>query len=205
MTGVPAADGQSLSLVCDRCGHSVNAIESRAENWSVVWAVISRTGWTGSPLAIGPHYCPYCNDSATGPVDGPAAEPLAAGAAAARSANGSWHVSVIDEPYACVVRLSGQLDLLVAAELREALDEATARHPCLVLDLRHVRLLDSTAIGQLIRVSSAARARGGRVCLAATSATIRGVLETLRVEGHFEIFPDVEAVRRWLAEGRSTT
>jgi anti-anti-sigma factor len=195
MTGVPAPDGHSLSLVCDKCGHSVNAIESRAEHWPVVWAVISRTGWSGSPLVIGPHYCPNCNGSATGQFDGPAA----AGAVAVSPITRSWNAGITDEPSACVVHLGGQLDLLVAGELREVLDEATTRHRCVVLDLRTVRLLDSTAIGQLVRASSGARARGGRVCLAAPSAAIRSVLETLRMDDHFEIFPDVDAALRWLS------
>ena len=64
MTAVPSPDGQTLSLVCDGCGRTVADIESSIDQWRVVWAVVSRTGWGGSRHAIGPHNCPQCDRSA---------------------------------------------------------------------------------------------------------------------------------------------
>ena len=60
MTVVPGTDPQKLSLVCDSCGHTLDGIESHVDHWPVVWALISRQGWAGSPLPIGPHHCPQC-------------------------------------------------------------------------------------------------------------------------------------------------
>jgi anti-sigma B factor antagonist len=67
VTVLPGPDEQTMTLVCDTCGHAINAIECRPEHWPVVWAVISRTGWSGSRLAIGPHRCPYCDGAADRP------------------------------------------------------------------------------------------------------------------------------------------
>jgi hypothetical protein len=89
MTLVPSPDGLNLSLVCDSCGHTVKDIESPAEHWSVVWAVISRTGWTGSPLAIGPHHCAECTDAAV--PDRPGGMPR-------RPGNGAWSASLAARP-----------------------------------------------------------------------------------------------------------
>jgi hypothetical protein len=61
VTLLPSLDGLSVSLVCDSCGQSVKDIESQFDHWPVIWAVIKRTGWTGSPLAIGPHHCAACS------------------------------------------------------------------------------------------------------------------------------------------------
>lgn len=69
MTAVPSPDGQSLSLVCDGCGRTVPDIESPVQQWRVVWAVVSRTGWGGSRNAIGPHICPQCDPVPAGHPD----------------------------------------------------------------------------------------------------------------------------------------
>jgi hypothetical protein len=89
VTLVPSPDGLSLSLVCDSCGQSVKDIESRAEHWSVVWAVITRTGWTGSPLAIGPHHCAECASAPVRDVRDTAHRP---------PSDGPWTVNLRDPP-----------------------------------------------------------------------------------------------------------
>jgi anti-anti-sigma factor len=98
-----------------------------------------------------------------------------------------------------VVRLQGQLDILYAHELRDVLVDAGTRHRNVVLDMRDVRLLDSTGLGQLVRARQAAERRGGRLCLAAPSAFILTVLDTMRLAPEFEIFPTAAEALRWLA------
>jgi anti-anti-sigma factor len=195
MTVVPGRDPETLSLVCDTCGHVVDGIESGAQHWPVVWAVISRQGWGGSPLAIGPHHCPDCFgvDGSDG-ADGGPGRPVVEAAGAERG----WSAAISDEPQACVVRLRGQLDILFATELREVLVDAANRHRNVVLDLREVRLLDSTGLGQLVQARQLAEARGGHLCLVAPSPFIRSVLHTMRLDPVFEIFPEARDALRWL-------
>ncbi|HYN93736.1 MAG TPA: STAS domain-containing protein [Pilimelia sp.] len=186
MTMVPDAGGELLTVVCDSCGQTVDGVESSAEHWPVVWALITRQGWGGSPGGIGPHHCPDC-----------AATSLS-GHAAARG-DQEWGASLVDHEHACVVRLRGQLDLLFAGELRDVLVAAAERHRNVVLDLADVRLLDSTGLGQLVQARQLVEAKNGQLCLVAPSTFIVTVLETTRLFPVFEIFSRTAAALAWLA------
>jgi anti-anti-sigma factor len=191
MTVVPGVDPHTLTLVCDTCGQAVDGIESSSDHWPVVWAVISREGWGGSPLTIGPHHCPSCFGAATEAGD-------AAGDRSPTRGDQQWGVTMADVPLACVVRLRGQLDILFAPDLREVLIDATKRHHNVVLDLRDVRLLDSTGLGQLVQARQLAESGGGRLCLVGPSAFIVSVMDTMRLSPMFDIFPDTAAALHWL-------
>ena len=188
MTVVPGADPQTISLVCDTCGHALDGIESGQEHWPVVWALVTRQGWGGSPLVIGPHYCGQC----FGAVEGDRV----------REGYQEWDATLTDHERACVVRLRGQLDVLLAPELRDVLLEAANRHRNVVLDLREVRLLDSTGLGQLVQARKHAEQRGGQFCLVAPSQFIVTVLETMRLAPTFHIFPDADEALRWLGSAQ---
>jgi anti-anti-sigma factor len=191
MTVVPGADPQTLSLVCDTCGQAVDGIESSADHWPVIWAVISREGWGGSPLTIGPHHCPSCFGAATKRDEG-------IGGHLAPRGDQQWGATMTDVSLACVVRLRGQLDILFAPELREVLIDACKRHRNVVLDLRDVRLLDSTGLGQLVQARQLAESGGGRLCLVGPSAFLVSVLDTMRLSPTFDIFPEAADALRWL-------
>ncbi|HWH02003.1 MAG TPA: STAS domain-containing protein [Pilimelia sp.] len=198
MTLVPGADADTLSLVCDSCGQTVTDIEATAGQWPVVWAVVARAGWAGSPLAIGPHHCAQCW-AAPPPTT---AEPAApAGAPPGRTWDGA---ALVEHPVACVLGLRGQLDLLSVGELRGALDEALHRHRNVVLDLSGVRLLDAAGLAQLTRARAAARGRGGELCLVCPSDLIRTTLRTLRMGHLFPVFADGAQALHWLADRRPT-
>lgn len=187
MTVVPGTDPQTLSLVCDTCGQTVDGIESSVDHWPVVWALISRQGWGGSPLAIGPHHCPQCFGAAKDAADG-----------TLRRGDEEWAAAITDDPRACIVRLRGQLDILFAPELREVLLDAAGRHRNVVLDLRDVRLLDSTGLGQLVQARQLTRQRGGHLCLVAPSPFIVRVMDTMRLSPEFDCFPETADALRWL-------
>ena len=192
MTVVPGSGPQTLSVVCDTCGQTVDGIESSTDHWPVVWALISREGWGGSPLAIGPHHCPQCFDAAT---DGEPGNHVTGG-------DREWGATLTDDPYACVVRLRGQLDILYAPELREVLLDAAGRHRNVVLDLREVRLLDSTGLGQLVQARHLIEGNGGRLCLVGPSTFLVSVLDTMRLSPVFDVFPDSASALSWLAAGQ---
>jgi anti-anti-sigma factor len=197
MTVVPGVDPHTLSVVCDTCGHALDGVESSTDHWPVVWAVISREGWDGSPLTIGPHHCPACFGAATEGIE-------AGGDRPAWRGDQQWGATLTDVPLACVVRLRGQLDILFAPELREVLIDATKRHRNVLLDLRDVRLLDSTGLGQLVQARQLAEGDGGRLCLVGPSAFIVSVLDTMRLSPMFDIFPEIADALHWLEAVEAT-
>ena len=80
--------------------------------------------------------------------------------------------------------------------------DAGSRHQNVVLDLRDVRLLDSTGLGQLVQARQLARQKGGDLCLVAPAPFIRTVLGTMKLVPEFRTFAETADALRWLAEAR---
>src|SRR3954471_8162058 len=77
-----------------------------------------------------------------------------------------------------VVKLNGRLDLLVAAEMKQRLNEAvSAGHRRLVVDLSEVPFIDSSGLGALIGGLKAARLAGGDLRIASPRDQARVILE----------------------------
>ncbi len=70
-------------------------------------------------------------------------------------------------------------------EVRSALRRRNPR--LLVLDLVHVRMVDSVGLGVLIAAHNALRRKGVKLELINVSGEIRGLLEAMRLDRHFEI------------------
>jgi serine/threonine-protein kinase RsbW len=82
------------------------------------------------------------------------------------------------ESRACVVRLTGDLDMAVVPELREGLDQALgAGCENVVLDLDGVVYADSSALGLLVWLDHRLRPIGGRLVIAGASGDVSRVLE----------------------------
>jgi anti-anti-sigma factor len=81
-------------------------------------------------------------------------------------------------PSACVVRLSGDVDMAVVPQLRDALD-ATLDTRCanVVLDLAAVTYADSSALGLLVWLDHRLRPAGGRLILAGAGRDVSRILE----------------------------
>lgn len=97
-----------------------------------------------------------------------------------RSASEMTHFQVVHEhgPRACVVRLSGDIDMSVVPELRASLDEAL-EGGCnnVVLDLTEVVYADSSALGLLVWLDHRLRPSGGRLVLAGATKDVARILE----------------------------
>lgn len=93
---------------------------------------------------------------------------------------------------AVVVRLTGELDLYNANEVREALvaccDEAPER---LVVDLGDVKFIDSTALGVLIEARTRMENRRAFL-LAAPGLETRRALEISGLDRHFAVHDSVD-------------
>lgn len=91
---------------------------------------------------------------------------------------------------AVVMRLTGELDLYNAGDLRAALGQAIAAAPaCIVIDLSLVEFMDSTALGVLIE----ARARLGHdaLRLAAPQLETRRTLQISGLDRHLTVHDTV--------------
>jgi anti-anti-sigma factor len=81
-------------------------------------------------------------------------------------------------PHACVVHLSGDVDVSVVPELRESLDIAiTAGCEAVVLDLAEVDYADSSALGLLVWLDHRLRPAHGRLMLAGANRDVTRILE----------------------------
>jgi len=75
------------------------------------------------------------------------------------------------------VAAAGELDLVTAPALRAALEEAVGLGPArIVLTLREVTFLDSTALGAIVHGERIARAQGRVLTLSAARPSVRRVL-----------------------------
>jgi anti-anti-sigma factor len=92
---------------------------------------------------------------------------------------------------ATVVSLAGELDLYNAEDVRAALLECCANEPSvLVVDLKGVTFIDSTALGVLIEARSRLADRDG-FRLAAPGLETRRALEVSGLDRHFSVFDTV--------------
>lgn len=81
-------------------------------------------------------------------------------------------------PRACVVRLSGDIDIAVVPELRKSLDEALETGCAnVVLDLTDVLYADSSALGLLVWLDHRLRPASGRLVLAGANRDVSRILE----------------------------
>ncbi|MER6455977.1 STAS domain-containing protein [Streptomyces sp900105245] len=63
-------------------------------------------------------------------------------------------------PDHCVVTVAGELDVVTAAQLRHALQQAVATYPRTVVDLARVPFCDCTGLGALMAANRRAKERG---------------------------------------------
>lgn len=93
---------------------------------------------------------------------------------------------------AVIMRLTGELDLYNAGDLRAAIEQATVTRPrCVVVDLTAVEFVDSTALGVLIE----ARSRLGQdsLRLAAPQLETRRTLQISGLDRHLSVHDTVDA------------
>ena len=75
-----------------------------------------------------------------------------------------------------VVALRGELDLLDAADVADALEAFAACEPRIIVDLSGLEFIDASGVAALSRVRRHARDAGGDVLLAAPQRMVRRVL-----------------------------
>jgi anti-anti-sigma factor len=102
-------------------------------------------------------------------------------------------------PGGAVLRLHGELDALAFPLAMRTIDaEVDAGERVLVLDLAHVRFLDSTGIEAIFCASRALEERGGRLAVSRPSAFCRDVLARVGLDRCVAIVDTDEDALAWL-------
>ena len=93
-----------------------------------------------------------------------------------------------------LVSVSGELDLYVATEMREALASAELLgRGVVVVDLSGVSFLDSTACGLLVGEAKRRRREGGELVLVSNGNRANRVLEVAGIDQVVSVFPTLHA------------
>src|ERR1700728_1530999 len=90
-----------------------------------------------------------------------------------------------------VVALRGELDLLDAADVADALEAFAAREPRIIVDLSGLEFIDASGVAALSRVRRHARDAGGDVLLAAPRRIVRRVLAIIWEGDGFAVYASV--------------
>ena len=93
-----------------------------------------------------------------------------------------------------VVRVAGEVDVHSAPQLRDRLTAELESVPdAVVVDLTQVAFLDSTGLGALVAVRTAAGERGIALPVVCTSERILKLFTITGLDGVFDIHADVES------------
>lgn len=85
------------------------------------------------------------------------------------------------------------LDASNVPELRERIGAVERDHSRIVLDMNQVDFIDSSIMGELVRLLRRARAAGGDLKLTRLTPEIETILEVTRLQRVFRIHPSVAA------------
>ncbi|MQY02822.1 STAS domain-containing protein [Actinomadura macrotermitis] len=101
------------------------------------------------------------------------------------------HITVRAVGGVTVIALAGELDLTVSGQVDDAVRAAQqdADHPHLVLDLSHLRFMDSAGLTVTMQAYRRAAANRTYFALTGLSPGTRRVLEISGLDGYFTIHP----------------
>ena len=115
----------------------------------------------------------------------------------------SWSDGSEDAAY---VHLTGELDLSTAPELERTLQQAQARAPVVVLDLRELTFIDSFGLHVIVNAKARAKRAGGRSIVVRGARqldrlmTATGLCKLLEIVDLDLADPPADAIRRLAAQ-----
>ena len=104
------------------------------------------------------------------------------------------NVETVTEKISCgfVLKLTGDVDMNTSTEVRSALaaifKQGSPGMRALLIDLSHVRYMDSSGIATLVECMQHCMKTGARLRLCELSPAVRDVFELARLASVFEIF-----------------
>jgi anti-sigma B factor antagonist len=104
------------------------------------------------------------------------------------------------------IRVSGEVDLATAPELKEAFATATRNGARGVLvDLSHATFIDSTTLGVLMGAVKRLRPQGGELAIACNDPNIRKIFEITLLDRIFNIYDTPQAAITHLRHQQAIT
>lgn len=102
----------------------------------------------------------------------------------------SFHVDVAEDGPRAVISLHGELDLLTADRVEAALDDLYRRKRVVVLDLRGLTFMDSSAIRLLVTFDAISRNDGVTLYIVRAPEKVHRVLDITGVAEHLALVDD---------------
>jgi anti-sigma B factor antagonist len=99
-----------------------------------------------------------------------------------------FDVRAWDDAGVHVVRVSGEFDLAACARFREASDRADAE--VVVVDMRRVTFLDSSALGELITLHRRTDLRGSRLAILRPKGHADLIFKLTGIDGHLPLYDE---------------
>lgn len=91
--------------------------------------------------------------------------------------------SLSTEHDATVLRIEGELDAVTVTELRPTIDQlAGEAHKLIVVDLRSLRLIDSSGVGAIVSLYKRIRAAGGVLTVRGLKDQPLAIFQLLRLD-----------------------
>lgn len=117
------------------------------------------------------------------------------------------HISVEHGDNYATIHLRGEFDTYYCKHLQDQIDAlAKGGITRVILNLRLVRFINSTALGGIIKGSKSLTAKGGRMVISKPSKFCREIIEKVGVDRVVPIFDeDEDAVRALFADAAATT
>jgi anti-anti-sigma factor len=92
----------------------------------------------------------------------------------------------------------GLLDRIQAKKIHLEIDDVIKRDNSIVLiDMQHVTLIDSSALGELVILLKAMRIKGGKLYFCSVGQQPKMVFELTGMENVFHVFDDQEAFHQY--------
>jgi len=112
------------------------------------------------------------------------------------------HISVEDGDNYAVIHLRGEFDTYYCSHLQTQVEQlADGGVPHVVLNLRLVRFINSTALGAIIKASKTLAARGGKLVVAKPSPFCREIIEKIGLDRVVPVYDSDEEVVAGLFAG----
>ncbi len=92
-----------------------------------------------------------------------------------------------------VISVQGEVDLHTAPRVQYAIERAADADGTVILDMRGVAFMDSTALSALMRAKDSLQKQGKSLRLAAPSKPVERIFSVTGFGDYFDIFPSREA------------
>lgn len=105
-----------------------------------------------------------------------------------------------------VLFLADELDIASHSQLRKALDELATQGTYVLVDMRDVAFIDSSALGLFLALNRNLAQRHGLVAFTAPSYPVRRIFEVTGMNGCIQVFDDLDTAAQYMAKlgGKST-